>query len=146
MTTTPAFADFTFKLLVVEELMYRRKVLAPAFDLREHLRPSGVADLHTYAARKKLAFKIFPQARKYFEELEIPAELLPGVDRLVFDGGIRVFRECAPVWDGEDDLFAVRSLADLDLLPNLRHITGGRALAHRVPDALDVLDARGITY
>ncbi len=31
----------------------------------------------------------------------------------------------APVWDGEDGLFDVRCLDDLDLLPNLKLFTGG---------------------
>ncbi|MFS0693364.1 DUF6892 domain-containing protein [Streptomyces nitrosporeus] len=141
MTT---FQDFAFKLLVVEELMYRAGTLTPVFDLRAHMRGLGVKDLDTYVERNGLQYTVLDEARAYFEALEIPAELLAGVEHLVFDGGNRVFMECAPVWDGEDDLFHVRRLDDVELLPNLRLFTGGRALEHMVPGASEILAARGV--
>lgn len=52
--------------------------------------------------------------------------------------------ECAPVWDGDDDLFDIRSLDDLDLLANLKLFTGGYALEYMIPDAPKALAARGI--
>ncbi|MET9435049.1 hypothetical protein [Streptomyces sp. NPDC006551] len=67
------------------------------------------------------------------------------MEELTFDGGHQVFMECAPVWDGEDDLFDVRRLDDLDLLPDLKLFTGGLALKPRVPGAVEILAARGIT-
>ncbi|MER6349574.1 DUF6892 domain-containing protein [Streptomyces sp. NPDC001595] len=139
-----AFRDFNFKLLVVEKLMYWDNTLTPAFDLREHMRARGIDDLDDYVEKNELEYTVLDEPRTYFEELEIPAELLATVDELTFDGGHQVFMECAPVWDGEDDLFDVRSLDDLDLLPNLRLFTGGRALEHMIPGALEVLAAKGI--
>ena len=52
--------------------------------------------------------------------------------------------ECAPVWDGEDDLSDQHSLDDPRLLPNLRLFTGGRPLKDMIPGALDILAARGV--
>ncbi|MFI8306119.1 DUF6892 domain-containing protein [Streptomyces sp. NPDC085927] len=83
-----------------------------------------------------------PEARAYFESLEIGDELLSGVEELCMDGGNRVYQECAPVWDGEDDLFGIASLDDLALLPNLRRVLGAEFLG---PDLADVLERRGIT-
>ncbi|WP_137993201.1 DUF6892 domain-containing protein [Streptomyces vilmorinianum] len=41
------FRDFSFKLLVVEKLMYWDETLAPMFSLREHMQAHGVDDLDT---------------------------------------------------------------------------------------------------
>ncbi|MFE9093402.1 DUF6892 domain-containing protein [Streptomyces sp. NPDC007264] len=140
-----AFRDFSFKLVVVEKLMYGDKTLTPAFSLEQHMRERGVEDLHRYVEENDLAFTILDEARAYFEALEIPEELLATVDELTFDGGHRVYMECAPVWDGEDDLFDVRSLDDLDLLPNLELVIGAQDLEYMCPGATDILAARGIT-
>ncbi|MET9957336.1 hypothetical protein ABZ135_38070 [Streptomyces sp. NPDC006339] len=139
------FRDFNFKLLVVEKLMYWDETLSPAFSLREHMRARGVEDLDAYVAEHKLEYTVLDEARTYFEQLEIPNELLATVDELTFDGGHQVFMECAPVWDGEDALFDLTRLDDLELLPNLKLFTGGRALEHMIPGALEILEARGIT-
>jgi hypothetical protein len=140
------FRDFNFKLLVVEKLMYWDETLTPAFDLREHMRARGVGDLDAHVRDNELEYTVLDEPRAYFQELTIPADLLASVDELTFDGGHQVYMECAPVWDGEDDLFDVRSLDDLDLLPNLRLVTGGRSLEHGLPGALEILAARGIEY
>ncbi|QNE77216.1 hypothetical protein F0344_23730 [Streptomyces finlayi] len=138
------FRDFNFKLLVVEKLMYWDETLTPAFSLRDHMRTHGVDDLDAYVEDKDLAYTVLDEPRAYFQALEIPAELLATVEELTSDGGHQVFHECAPVWDGEDDLFDVHSLDDLDLLPNLKLFTGARELEYMLPGSLEILAARGI--
>ncbi|GGQ10496.1 DUF6892 domain-containing protein [Streptomyces mutabilis] len=76
------------------------------------------------AQQHGLTYQVVPEARSYFASSEISEELLAGVEELCMDGGNQVYRECAPVWDGEDDLFDVASLDDLVLLPNLRRVLG----------------------
>jgi hypothetical protein len=66
------------------------------------------------------------------------------MDELTLDGGHQVYAECAPVWDGEDDLFDVRSLEDLDLLPNLKIVSCVSMLEHMLPGSKETLAARGI--
>ncbi|WP_326770863.1 hypothetical protein OG978_45185 (plasmid) [Streptomyces sp. NBC_01591] len=140
------FSDFNFKLLVIEKLMYWDEVLTPQFSLGGHMREqSGITDLYQYVVDNDLAYKVLPEARAYFEGLDIPDELLLTVDELTIDGGHQVYQECAPVWDGEDELFDVRSLADLALVPNLQRIVGADEALLAVPDKLDVLAARGVT-
>jgi hypothetical protein len=132
------FQDFNFKLVVVEKLMYDDAALTPAFRIADVL-PAG--DPWQYAYDRGLAYQVLPEARAYFSALEIGPDLLATVDELVLDGGLRVYQECAPVWDGEDDLFDIRSLADLPLLPNLRRVLGAEFLG---PELQAELTARGI--
>ncbi|MEK8143392.1 hypothetical protein NKH18_18620 [Streptomyces sp. M10(2022)] len=136
-----AFTDFNFKLLVIEKLMYWDKTLTPAFDLARHL---NIDDPHDYAFANGLEFTVLDEARAYFEALEISDELLATVEELTADGGHQVYQECAPVWDGEDELFDVHSLDDLALLPNLKRFVGADECLLDFPDKLSVLEARGI--
>ncbi len=131
------FQDFNFKLLVIEKLMYTDGTLTPRFRLADLLRARGLGDdPWTYAYEQGLSHQMVPEARVHFESLEIGDELLATVDELVVDGGLRVYQECAPVWDGEDDLFDVVSPADLDLLPRLARVVSTVALAKELRDAL----------
>jgi hypothetical protein len=132
------FRDFNFKLVVVEKLMYEDQVLTPPFRFAD-LVPGG--DAWQYAYDRGLAYRIQPEARAYFEALEISPELLATVDELVLDGGLRVYQECAPVWDGEDDLFDITSLADLALVPRLRRVVNAEFLG---PDLRAHLASHGI--
>ncbi|PJE96571.1 hypothetical protein CUT44_18565 [Streptomyces carminius] len=140
-----AFRDFNFKLLVVEKLMYWDRTLTPPFSMSAYLRrKKGVTDLYGYVHGNGLAYTVLDEARDFFERLHIGDELLATVDTLVLDGGHQVYLECAPIWDGEDDLFDVRSLDDLPLLPNLRRIIGADSGGIDVPDKYAILAARGI--
>ncbi|MCX4865637.1 hypothetical protein OG298_19855 [Streptomyces sp. NBC_01005] len=140
----PAFRDFNFKLLVIEKLMYEDETLTPAFSIDECLRAKGIEDAQLYAFDNDLAYTVLDESRAYFEALEISEELLATVDTLLIDGGHQVYYECSPVWDGEDDLFDVGSLDDLDLLPNLRLISGAQNCGLGVPFKAEILTARGI--
>ncbi|MFJ1899108.1 MULTISPECIES: DUF6892 domain-containing protein [unclassified Streptomyces] len=141
------FTDFNFKLLVIEKLMYDTETLGPEFNLGAHLVELGLMrwdgdPAYTYSRENGLAFKVVPLARDYFEALEISPELLATVEELLLDGGHRVYQQCSPKWDGEDDIFDVRSLDDLRLLPNLRHIRA--ADDYWSPQLLEILHQRGI--
>ncbi|MEU0632304.1 hypothetical protein [Streptomyces sp. NPDC005989] len=140
----PAFRDFNFKLLVIEKLMYEDETLTPAFSIDECLRAKGITDAQLYAFDNDLAYTVLDESRAYFEALEISEELLATVDTLLIDGGHQVYYECSPVWDGEDDLFDVGSLDDLDLLPNLRRISGAQDCGLGAPFKEEILAARGI--
>ncbi|MET9916939.1 hypothetical protein ABZZ04_07610 [Streptomyces sp. NPDC006435] len=138
------FRDFNLKLLVVEELMYGPEPLLPVFDLAERLAERGITDPASHVLGNGLHAEVLPEPRAHFEALEIPAELLARVEELCFDAGAEVFRHCAPAWDGEDDLFDVRSLDDLALLPNLREVTFVEDGVLAAPDAAEIFAARDI--
>jgi len=113
------FKDFNFKLAVIEVLMYEEEVLGPRFSVHDFAA--------SYTGRRidieEEGYAIIPEVRQYFEELEIPEELLRQVEEISQDGGDFIYHQLYPFWDGEDDCFAITSTADLALLPNLRKIT-----------------------
>ena len=99
--------------------MYEEEVLGPRFSVHDFVA--------SYTGRRidieKEGYAIIPEVRQYFEELEIPDELLNQVEEINQDGGDLIYHQLYPFWDGEDDLFNITSTADLALLPNLRRIT-----------------------
>ncbi|MGW0909469.1 DUF6892 domain-containing protein [Streptomyces sp. NPDC002853] len=138
------FRDFNLKLLVIEKLMYGPDPLLPVYNLPAQLAGRGIADPASYVLENGIHDQVLPESRAHFEALEIPAELLTRIEELCFDAGADVFWHCAPAWDGEDDLFDVRSLDDLALLPNLREVTFVEDGVLAVPDAAKVFAAHGI--
>ncbi|MER5746476.1 DUF6892 domain-containing protein [Streptomyces sp. NPDC002225] len=140
----PAFRDFNFKLLVIEKLMYEDRTLTPAFSIDELLSARGARSAMDYVYEQGLEFTVLDESRAYFEALEISEELLATVETLLVDGGNRVYYHCSPVWDGEDELFDVASLDDLDLLPNLRRVSGAQDCGIGVAFDEKLLAARGI--
>ncbi|APY84492.1 hypothetical protein DCW30_04585 [Streptomyces alfalfae] len=138
------FRDFNLKLLVIEELMYCPEPLLPVYDLPARLAEQGIGDPASHVLENSFHTEVLPESRAHFEALEIPAELLADVEKLCFDAGAEVFRHCAPAWDGEDDLFDVRSLDDLALLPNLQEVTFVEDGVLAVPNAAKIFAARGI--
>lgn len=117
------FKDFNFKLVVIDVLMYEQALLTPAFDLGARMRERGIDIPAVYVLENGIDDEVLDESRTFFEELEIGDELLAEVETLCFDAGQEIYRHCAPAWGGEDDLFDIRSLDDLALLPNLKRVT-----------------------
>jgi hypothetical protein len=119
MTTQTKFKDFNFKLAVIQVLMYDKELLKPKFDLYDFV--------DNYKERKidteQEGYEIIPEVKKYFEELEIPADLISLVDKLYQDGGDEIYMQLSPFWGGEDERFNITSTDDLKLLPNLKQVT-----------------------
>jgi hypothetical protein len=119
MTENTRFKDFNVKLAVIQKLMYEDDVLTPRFDVyafAEHY-PARRIDVEAEG------YGVIPEVRAYFEALEIPASALRTIERLDQDGGDEIYLQLYPFWDGEDDVFNVRSAEDVALLPNLRVVT-----------------------
>lgn len=136
------FTDIVLKLVVIEELMYRRKAL-PRFELAEVERLTG-KKLYVnanYVMPKDDPYGMMPEVRAYFEAYEIPEALLATIESLRWEGGDQIQCEVAPNWDGEDALFdlTAASAEDLHLLPNLKHVT-----ALHTKDAVAAFAAKGI--
>ncbi|MCG8573403.1 MAG: hypothetical protein MI810_00845 [Flavobacteriales bacterium] len=113
------FADFNFKLAVIDHLMYDLELLQPQFDVHEFI--------DCYKERKinldDHYYEVVPEVREYFEKLPIPTEYLEKVEEIFQDGGNEIYMQIVGFWDGEDDLFNITNTADLSLLPNLKKIT-----------------------
>lgn len=119
MSTEIKFKDFNFKLAVVQALMYDKELLKPKFNLRDFVDNYKEREIDT----EEEGYEIIPEVKKYFETLEIPAELLHLVDTLYQDGGDEIYMQLSPFWGGEDERFNITSTDDLNLLPNLKKVT-----------------------
>lgn len=114
------FKDLNFKLLVIQALMYDQEKLTPRFEVREFAR--------RYTAREIMiedeGYDPIPEVLDYFRGLPLAPALLAQVEELGFDGGLEIYSQICPYWDGEDDVFDPVSAADAALLPNLKRISG----------------------
>lgn len=115
------FANFNFKLAVIQELMYEKKLLTPAFDIYEF------AEEYT---RREIdiddeGYEPIKEAKKWFKDLQIPKSMASEITELDMDGGNDIYLEIAPFWDGEDSIFDVNKLTEEEVMqfPNLKHIT-----------------------
>ena len=141
------FKDFSLKLMVIEELMYRREALQPRFDIREFAQEYDKREISV----EDDGYAIIPEAETYFRNLAIPDELLASVDCLHLssglDGGSGFMNQLWPFWDpgcGDEAIPLTPAAAgDLALLPNLKRITGLEN-GNPGPKLLKALAARGI--
>jgi hypothetical protein len=113
-----AFVDLNFKLMVLQELMYRRSVLTPKLDVYELAKRHRAREIHI----DKEGYAVIPEVRAFFERYPVPAALLNGIASLGQEGGDEIYLQIFPFWDGEDDTFDVRSAEDAALLPNLEKV------------------------
>ncbi len=109
------FKDLNFKLAVIDQLMYRKKILLPVFDVKEFAGREKWLKID----REKHPSKALPGVKKYFRDLEIPAELLAQVD-IIDQNYHTAYHQVTPFWDGEGDEFNITSTEDLKLVPNLK--------------------------
>ena len=132
---TPEFA-----YAIIEELMYNQELLAPKFNVFDFAKDLGEECFDP----GDFSFKIIPKVREWFLDLPIPAELGARVERLCMDGGLMIYTQLAPEWDGEDDLFDIPTLTEAELaqFPNLTTIDVNGFLS---PEAQEVARAGGIT-
>ena len=98
--------------------MYDKELITPKFDIREFARSYTARRINVDAE----GYKIIPEAKKYFEDLPIPIELLNEVDDINQEGSI-VYGQIIPFWNGKDETFNIESTDDLKLLPNLKSVT-----------------------
>ncbi|MDT0266609.1 hypothetical protein RM844_09915 [Streptomyces sp. DSM 44915] len=105
-------ADFNARLLILEELCFRLKLLPPYPGPSP--RDDEDADWDPDATDEA--------AYAYYRDLPIPTAAAARVESLVLDGGNRTMLDVAPFWDGEDDRFDIRDWSDIARLPNLRQL------------------------
>ncbi len=113
---TLTFKNFNFKIAVMNELMYEKALLQPKFDVFEYCEERGIDPYADFGA--------LPQAKKWFKNYPIPANLAEQVSELYLDGGNEIYLQIAPDWDGEDELFDVKNIDAAELAPfvNLKRI------------------------
>ena len=116
------FKSFNFKMAVVQELMYVQEVLKPKFDVYDFCENYTERDIDP----EDYYFEVIPEVKKWFIDLPIPVSLAALVTELYFDGGNEIYAQLIPFWDGEDDVFDIKSLTEEDIsqVPNLKNIDG----------------------
>lgn len=122
------FRDFGLKLIVIEELMYRQKILTPVFDIHEFAKEYDKREIDVETD----GYAIIPEAKTYFQNMAIPDELLSQIEALHqssgIDGGSRFIYHLFPFWDPGvgDEVVRItnKAIDDLALLPNLRRLSG----------------------
>ena len=118
MTEYVEFKDKNLQLLVLEHLMYIKKLIEPKFELRKF------AD--NYEGREinldEEGHDIIPEAMEYLLSIRIKPEWLNEITELYQDGGSFIWLEIIPYWSGYGGEFAINSSEDLELLPNLKKI------------------------
>ena len=133
------FESFPFKLMVMEELMYKRGLLSPRFDIYDFAKKNPKREIDI----GKEGYKAIPEAKKWFRDYPIPERLASEITELIWDGGLAVFSQIYPFWDGEDDSFDVKKLSaeEVRQLPRLKKVYVGEGFSKK---AADVLKEQGI--
>lgn len=108
------FADFNFKLVVINSILDKQ----PSFEASlEKMKKRYVEPYEWYKNDE-----IIPEMAEFFAELTLTEEDLAQCTHLVFDGGSDIYFLLKPDWDGELEIFDVRSLAGVERLRNLRSV------------------------
>ena len=130
------FKDLNFKLAVIEELMYRKKILLPVFDIKEFVGKEKWQKID----HAKHPSKAVPGVKKHFKDLDIPSELLAQVE-IIDQNYHTAYHQVTPYWDGEGDEFNITSTEDLKLVPNLKEVI---LFYEREPKMVDEFKSKGI--
>lgn len=118
------FKDFGFKLAVINKLMYQDNLITPKLETQSFIEKArGLNEGEGYDVIEEEGYEIIPEIKEYFENLEITDSMVQDITELTSDGGDDIYLEIIPFWDGEDQVFDVKSAVDVKLLPNLKKAT-----------------------
>ena len=113
------FENITFKLAIIQVLMYDLEVLKPVFNIFDVAEESSELNIDTES------MEIIQPALEYMMNLPIPKKYAEQVQEIDMDGGNEIYMNLIPQWDGEDDSFDLNevSLKELQQFPNLKQAT-----------------------
>jgi len=118
------FKDLGFKLAVINELMYNKEVLEPKVQVRKFIAEKrNITESEARSMIEDEGYEIIPEIMEHFRSLEITSDMVQEIKALYTDGGDEIYLQIIPFWDGEDDVFNIKSAADAELLPNLKEVT-----------------------
>jgi len=110
------FKDLNFKLLVLDELMYEKKLLQPEFDIYEFAEQYQQGDIDTTSEEPVKA------VLNYFSKYPIEKRFASEITELIQNGN-DIYMNIAPQWDGEDGVFDIKTAEDAKQFPNLKKVT-----------------------
>ena len=113
------FDNITFKLAIIQVLMYDLEVLKPVFNIFDFAEEASELNIDTES------MEIIQPALDYMINLPIPKKYAEQVHEIYMDGGNEIYMNLIPQWDGEDDSFDLNevSLKELRQFPNLKQAT-----------------------
>lgn len=115
------FSHLNFKLAVIQELMYKKELLKPRFNIYEFVEEYTKREIDI----EEEGYDPIQEALNWFEALPIPLKLAEEITELQMDGGNEIYHQIIPFWDGEDGFFDVNELEEAEVrqFPNLQHVT-----------------------
>ena len=113
------FDNITFKLAIIQVLMYDLEILKPVFNIFDFAEEASELNIDTES------MEIIQPALDYMINLPIPKKYAEQVQEIDMDGGNEIYMNLIPQWDGEDDSFDLNevSLKELQQFPNLKQAT-----------------------
>lgn len=106
------FNSLNFKIVVLDRLL-----------ASGHFKPEWKGLKDKFYDRDNFDYTPVPELLGFCEKVEISTEQLQEIKVLVFDGGLAIYRDIIPNWDGEDNFFDVDDLSDAVKLTNLERIS-----------------------
>ena len=113
------FENITFKLAIIQVLMYDLRVLKPYFDIYDFADEFSEEEIDTES------MEIIQPALEYMMNLPIPKKYAEQVQEIYMDGGNEIYMNLIPQWDGEDETFDLNEVGveELRQFPNLEEAT-----------------------
>ena len=113
------FDNISFKLAIIQVLMYDLEVLKPVFNIFDFAEEVSELNIDTES------MEMIQPALDYMINLPIPKKYAEQVQEIDMDGGNEIYMNLIPQWDGEDDSFDLNevSLKELQQFPNLKQAT-----------------------
>ena len=113
------FDNITFKLAIIQVLMYDLEVLKPIFNIFDFAEEASELNIDTES------MEIIQPALDYMINLPIPKKYAEQVQEIYMDGGNEIYMNLIPQWDGEDETFDLNEVGveELRQFPNLEEAT-----------------------
>ena len=114
-----SFDNITFKLAIIQVLMYDLEVLKPVFNIFDFAEEASEFNIDTES------MEIIQPALEYMTDLPIPKKYAEQVKEIYMDGGNEIYLNLIPQWDGEDETFDLNEVGveELRQFPNLEEAT-----------------------
>ena len=115
------FEDFRFKLVVLESLLGKNASFVNEFkEVTKKLEEKY--DDYVFEIGNFINPVIIEPILKFLENVELIEEDLEKVDEICIDGGLEIYGILCPNWDGEDELFEIKSVKGFEKLKNLKKV------------------------
>lgn len=134
---TIEFKDFGFKVSIIQELMYRKKLLQPKFDVYEFVEWYDKRKIDIKAER----LEPIPEVTQYFKDLPIPKRLAKEVTEIYQDGGNEIYLQLLVDGEGDEGYWDIDTTEDVKHFPNLKKAT----LCYAKDYVIEEFTAKGIS-